>query len=162
MSVTTKELAKAPAVTDYRVTVRHTPFRTKSRVVEARCPVTAWRIFLNFLHEEHGRLTAAQRKSVGRQQSEWLAERDTRPDELPPHVEVLSEEDHQHRLAQARANEDEARKAAERHQQNIQALAEGHLSQSIQVGQLIAQLPQALAQAVQAALKESGHKKGAG
>lgn len=116
----TASLKVAP---DYRVTLRHIPFRTKSRAVEAASPDEAWAEYLKLLQTEHQNLTPAQKKTIGRQQAEWLADRIAHPAERPPHLEILLEEEHQERILANQRREEENRKLIEEGQKRQIAAA---------------------------------------
>lgn len=149
-----KKPAKHGAAREFRVIVPHTPFRTKNRVIVADGPDEALAAMLDLLRAEHNVLTPAQRKSYGRQQQEWLAERARHPGERPHLCEVLPEDDYQRRVKAHQVREEENRKAVEQYQEEMR-------NQTGITNRLLAQLPQALAQAVAAALQQqNGPQRG--
>lgn len=155
MSTTVKAAPSPPAAapTDgYRVTIRHTPFRLKSRVFDVATEAEAWAAFLALLHAEHQALTEPQKKSFGRQQAEWLAERDAPGGARPAHCEIIPEAQFQRRLHAARDREEQSRRLLEQGQRAQQAQTE-------QLAVLIAQLPEQLGKAVGQALAARGGKQ---
>jgi hypothetical protein len=144
MSTATKEAPKAECLTDYRVTVRHCPFRTKSRVVEVARKEDAWPAFLNLLQEEHAKLTDAQRKVVGQPQAAWLAAHSAQP----PDTEVLPEREYQDRRRANEMKEQHARQLYEAGQRAMQDLAGG-------VGSLVSNFPVVMRDAIKVAVTEA-------
>ena len=152
MATATKDPPKQsqPAERDYRVTLRHSPFRAKSRVVEAANADLAWPAFLDILSDEHAKLTEPQKKVVGRIQQEWLAANLQRPAD----VEVITEEAFQARQQANQLKESENRRQALENKKAVQDLTVGQKDLVGQMSELIKSFPAAVAQGVVAALKE--------